>query len=100
LPRIIDDDGDPVTLSASLGAAGAFTYLTLIDPATGILNIDDISVANLNLKPGMYLMTLDIDDGKDIAKIPFALIILALPVDLTQSATNTTNTTDPIADQS
>jgi hypothetical protein len=67
----------------SFGNAATFAYLTLADPSSGTICIDEISVANLNLLPGMYLVTLNLDDGKDIARIPFALVVMALPVDPT-----------------
>lgn len=71
LPKVIDADGEVVTVSILPGKAANFLYLDNGET----LNIDDISEKNPNMKSGVYLLTVILDDGRDQVKLPFSLII-------------------------
>jgi hypothetical protein len=76
LPKIMDDDGQPVTLSVNFGTAGSFCYLNDVTS----IDIDDIS-DTAKVREGMYLITFVLNDGKDEARIAFSLFVLAPPPD-------------------
>ena len=75
LPKALDDDGDTVTITADLGFAANFVVLN----SPGSLEISDIREGSSNIREGMFLMTIILDDGKDQVRIPFTLFVIAPP---------------------
>jgi len=58
MPKIKDDDFDSVTLTLDAGAA---SFVKLLDMNS--LEIEDVSRSDV--KPGMYILKLTLDDGHD-----------------------------------
>jgi len=90
LPKLMDDDGQPVTLSVDFGAASSFCYLTDVTS----IDIDDIS----KIREGMFLMTFMLNDGKDTVRITFSLFVTAAPPDpVAETTTEETAATEEAA---
>ena len=73
LPKVIDPDGDPVTITADLGFAANFVVFN--SPES--IEISDISEGGSNIRDGMFLINFNLFDGKDTATVSFALFVLA-----------------------
>ena len=78
LPKILDlDDADVVTLKADFGFAANFLTLN------GQISIDCADIkkgGSSNIRAGMYLITLTLDDKRDQVKIPFSLFVIDPPL--------------------
>jgi hypothetical protein len=72
LPGLIDLYNDPVTLTANFGSASNFLVLD-----GHKIFCDDISKANL--KAGMYLLKILLDDKRDIVNYSFSIFVNDLP---------------------
>jgi len=81
LPKYVDPDGDPVTITADLGFAANFVVFN--SPES--IEISDISEGGSNIRNGMFLINFNLFDGKDTVTVPFALFVVApipLPVEI------------------
>lgn len=78
LPRLLDNDGDSVTLSTNFAGAASFCHLETTQSGMSIV-IDDISPSGGTL-PGFYLITFTLSDGTDSVVVPFSLLVFPPPV--------------------
>lgn len=85
LPTIIDlDVADVVTLKADFGFAANFLTLN------GLTSIDCADIkkgGSSNIRTGLYLVTLTLDDKRDQVKIPFSLFVIDPPPEVTPPPT-------------
>lgn len=97
LPPIVDEDFEAVTVTVNFGTAGSFMYLN----GQSSLEVDDISIVAASLCiPGFHLITINLNDGRDIVMVPFSVFVLDAPpleVVADPTATTTDGTLDPTA---
>lgn len=74
MPNIKDADlYDKITLTCNMGFAANFVFLEGKD----YISILDISKAGTTpIRAGMFILTFQIDDGRNVVNFPFALFVI------------------------